>query len=178
MKAIAAGTLGVTLALTLAGAAPAAEPDAAGERVLQSFAQCRTIADQAQRLACFDKAAGALEQAVRAKDVRIVDRGDVNKVRRSLFGFTLPRLNLFGNDEEDGKEQIFTEINSTIAAVRPVANNRVEIRLADETGAVWQTTDPMNFPPKPGAKIRIRRGTLGNFFMMIDGKSVRGMRLR
>lgn len=166
------------IALTLTGTALAAEPDAAGERVVRSFAQCRTIADPTQRLDCFDRAATALERAVTAKDVRIVDRGDVNKVRRSLFGFTLPRLNLFGDDDGGGKEQVFTEINSTIAAVRPVANSRVEIRLADETGAVWQTTDPMNFPPKPGAKIRIRRGTLGNFFMLIDGVSIRGMRLR
>lgn len=161
-----------------AGAAPA--QTGSSDRVLRSFSDCRAVADPTARLACFDKAASALEAAVRAKDVTIVDRADIRKARRSLFGFTLPKINLFGGggrDEED-KADAFTELNTTVASARPAANGRVEIRLADETGAVWQTTDPMNFPPKPGAKIRIRQGTLGNYFLLVDGRSYRGMRLR
>jgi hypothetical protein len=173
MISIAAGTI----ALTLAGSAQGAEPDGAGSRVLQSFAQCRTIIDPAQRLDCFDKAAGALEQAVKANDVRIVDRGDIRKARRSLFGFTLPRLDLFGREDDD-KEPPFTEINTTVASANQVANGRVEIRLADDTEAVWQTTEAVTFPPKRGAKIRIRKGAIGNYFLTFDGKSIRGMRLR
>lgn len=167
-------------ATTLAGTAALAEADGAGERVLRSFAQCRAIADAGTRLDCFDKAAGALEQAVKAKDVRIVDRNDATKVRRSLFGFALPRVNLFGGGDgaADAREPEFTEINTTIAAARAVGHDRVEIRLADETGAVWQTTDPLPFTPKAGTKIRIRKGTLGSYFMNIGGRSVRGMRLR
>ena len=174
MIAIAAGTI----ALALSGSAHAAEPDGAGSRVLQTFAQCRAITDPAQRLDCFDKAAGALEQAVKANDVRIVDRGDIRKARRSLFGFTLPRIDLFGGGDDDAKEPAFTEINTTVASANQVANGRVEIRLADDTEAVWQTTEAVTFPPKRGAKIRIRKGAIGNYFLTFDGKSIRGMRLR
>ena len=170
---IAAGTL----AFALAGPALGAEPDGAGSRVLLSFSQCRAITDPTQRLDCFDKAAGALEQAVKANDVRIVDRGDIRKARRSLFGFTLPRIGLFGRDDDD-KEPPFSEINTTVASSRQIANGRVEIRLADDSGAVWQTTESLTFPPKTGAKVRIRQATLGSYFMQIDGKSVRGMRVR
>ncbi len=151
------------------------------ERVLRSFTDCRAIAAPDARLACFDKAAGALEAAVKAKDVTIVDRQDVRKARRSLFGFTLPKIDLFGGSgptRPDEKEDAFTELNTTVASARPAANGRVEIRLADESNAVWQTTDPMNFPPKPGDKIRIRQGTLGNYFLAVGGRSYRGMRLR
>ena len=164
--------------LATAAAGHAAEPEGTGERVLQRFAQCRSITDPAARLDCFDKAAGALEQAVKAKEVRIVDRGDVRKARRSLFGFTLPSLKLFGGDDADKDEPEFTEINATVASARAVENGRAEIVLADDTKAVWRTTDPLAFPPRAGAKIRIRKGALGNYFMNIDGKSVRGMRLR
>lgn len=173
MISIAAGTI----ALTLAGSAQGADPDGAGSRVLQTLTQCRTITDPAQRLDCFDKATGALEQAVKSNEVRIVDRGDIRKARRSLFGFTLPRIDLFGRDD-DAKEPPFTEINTTVASARQVANGRVEIRLSDDTGAVWQTTEAMTFPPKTGAKIRIRQATLGSYFLTVDGKSIRGMRLR
>jgi len=164
--------------LTVTTAANAAEPETAGSRVLQSFAKCRTISDPGARLDCFDKAATALEQSVKSQEVRIVDRGEVRKARRSLFGFTLPSLKLLGGDKDDRDEEEFREINTTVASARPVENNRVEIRLADDTGAVWQTTEPLAFPPRPGAKIRIRKGTLGNYFLNIDGRSVRGMRLR
>jgi topoisomerase IA-like protein len=51
------------------------------------------------------------------------------------------------------------------------------IRLPD--GAVWQTTDSIGFgsDPKAGQKIVIKRGTLGNYFLRIDGRNgVRGKR--
>jgi len=153
-----------------------------GERVLQGLRDCRAITTAEARLACFDKATAALEAAVQAKDVRIVDRQEIRKARRSLFGFTIPRVALFGGgdgDDDDAKEDAdaFTEINTTVASARAVDNGRVEIRLVGED-AVWRTTDPMAWPPKSGAKIRIRKGTLGNYFIAVDGRSVRGMRIR
>ena len=160
-------------------AAQASAQTGSSERVLRSFTDCRAIAAADARLACFDKAAASLEAAVRAKDVTIVDRQDLRKARRSLFGFTLPKIDLFGGKgRSEDKSDDFTEINTSVASARPVANGRVEIRLADESEAVWQTTDPMNFPPRAGAKIRIRAGAMGNYFLFVDGRSYRGMRLR
>lgn len=150
------------------------------DTVLQSFSACRAIPVAETRLDCFDKAASALESAVRAKDITIVNRQEVRKARRSLFGFAIPRLGLFGGDRDDdatdGPE--FTELNTTIVSVGSLANGRLQLRLA-EGEAVWATTDPVPFPPRPGAKVRIRRGALGNYFIAIDGqRSVRGMRIR
>lgn len=162
--------------------AHAQTPPSGGERVLQSFASCRAIAAPEARLDCFDKAATALETAVKAKDVTIVDRQEVRKARRSLFGFTLPRIALFGGGDDDKSDQkeveAFTELNTTVTSARGVANGRVEFRIA-EGDALWVTTDPMPFVPAAGAKIRIRKGALGNYFISIAGeRSVRGMRLR
>lgn len=167
----------VTLAAVAPGGAAMAQTGS-GDRVLRSFAECRAIAAAEARLACFDKAAASLEAAVKAKDVTIVDRQDVRKARRSLFGFTLPKIDLFGGGRQDEKEEAFTEINTTVASARPGGGGRVEIRLADEGDAVWQVIDPMPFPPKAGAKIRIRQGALGNYFLSVEGRSYRGMRLR
>lgn len=168
------------MVVALGCAAPAQAQTGSSDRVLRSFAECRAIAAPEARLSCFDKAASALEAAVKAKDVTIVDRQDIRKARRSLFGFTLPKIDLFGGGGrgDDDKTADFTEINTTVASARPAANGRAEIRLADEGNAVWQTTDPMPFPPRAGAKIRIRQGTLGNYFLMVDGRSYRGLRLR
>ena len=174
---LAATTGSLVMIMATPGILAAGEPDRAGERVLQSFAQCRAVTDPAQRLACFDKAAGALEEAVKNKEVRILDQEDVRRTKRSLFGFTLPRVGLFGDGEEEEKEE-FSEINTTVTSARQVGNGRVEIRLASDPDAVWQTTEAMTFPPKPGAKIRIRKGAIGSYFITVDGRSVRGMRVR
>ena len=161
-----------------------AEP-ASSARVLDSFARCRPIAAASARADCFDAAARALSAAVQSKDIVLVDRQEVRTARRSLFGFTLPRIGLFDggdHDERDGaragSRDEFKEIETTIAAARPTGNGRVELRLTDGN-ALWTTTDPMSFPPKPGSKVRIRKGTMGNYFIAVEGeRSVRGMRLR
>ncbi|WP_076070080.1 hypothetical protein [Sphingomonas montana] len=169
--------------LGMAGVA-AAQPSGAtptGDAVLQSLSRCRTLAAPDARLDCFDKATTALETAVRSKAVTIVDRQDIRNVRRSLFGFTLPRIALFdGADRGDGRsrEPAFEELNTTIARVQPGANGRVELRLA-EGDAVWSTTDPMPFPPRVGDRIRLRKGAMGNYFLAIAGqRTVRGVRVR
>lgn len=168
-----------TAGLGIVGSAgPALAQDSAGTRVLQSFAQCRSIAASDERLACFDKAAGALEQAVKTKEVRILDKEDVKRTRRSLFGFTLPRVGIFGERDEDGEKEEFTEINTTVSSARQLPNGRVELRLTDEPDAVWQTTEGMTFPPKQGDKIRIRKGAIGSYFITVGGRSYRGMRVR
>ncbi|WP_293975882.1 hypothetical protein [Sphingomonas sp.] len=153
------------------------------DRVLHDFGTCRTTADPAARLACFEKTFDSFEQAVKTKEVTIVDKADMRQARRSLFGFTLPKIDLFsgggsasGAKEEDADE--FSEINTTIASARQVDNGRAEITLADESGAVWRTTDPMKWPPRAGDKIRIRAGALGNYFLFTGGRSYRGMRVR
>jgi hypothetical protein len=163
--------------LLLGAADDASAQDSAADRVVRSFADCRAIPPPEKRLQCFEKATAALEASIKTRDVRILDRSDVRKTRRSLFGLTLPPIRLFGGGD-DTEEEAFTEIKSTVASTRAVANNRVEIRLADEDGATWQTTDPMNFPPRPGAAIRIRKGTMGNYFITVEGRTYRGARVR
>lgn len=150
------------------------------DRVLESLTKCRAVPAADARLACFEQATAALEGAVRSKDVHIVDRQDIRQARRSLFGFTIPRVALFGEGDrgEKTEEPDFDEINTTIVSARSLDNNRAELRIADND-AVWVTVDPMPFPPKPGAKVRIRKGTLGTYFIAVSGeRSVRGMRLR
>lgn len=169
------------IAIAMAGTADSASgqsQDAPRHQVLQSLTQCRAITAADQRLACFDKAAAALEQAVQAKEVRILDKEDVRRTRRSLFGFQLPRVGLFNEGDEEAKREEFAEINTTVASARQVQNGRIEIRLTGEDDAVWQTTEAMTFPPKPGDKIRIRKGAIGSYFISVGGRSVRGMRVR
>jgi hypothetical protein len=174
-RRLVAGTV-----LLVCSSSVAAE-QASSDRVLMTLTGCREVATPSARLECFEKSTNALESAVRAKDVTILDRQDIRNARRSLFGFTLPRFGLFGRgdrEHEPSENNDFEELTTTVSSVRLAANGRVELRLADGD-AVWATTDPMPFPPKPGAKVRIRKGAIGNYFIAVEGlRTVRGMRLR
>lgn len=147
----------------------AATPD-----VVRRLVDCRTQADPAQRLACYDREAAALNQAVEARDVVIADKAEMKTARRGLFGFKLPSLNIFGDGREEDDE--VSEISSTVAAARPIAGVGWRITLAD--GAVWEqiSTDELVMDPRVGDKVTIRRGALGSYRANIDGQ--RGVKMR
>ena len=152
----------------------AAPPAAAGStpEPVKELAACRAIAGAAERLACYDRAAEGLQEAIKRQDVVIVDKQEMQRTRRSLFGFTLPRIGPFKGQEEE------KEITTTVAGVRSIGNGLWELRLPD--GAVWQTVEANSYndDPRTGQKIVIKRGLLGNYFIRVGAdRSVRGHRV-
>src|SRR5687767_10219008 len=76
---------------------------------------CRNVMDPALRLACFDDKVAAMEMAVGKKEIVVVDCPQIRTARRSLFGLTLPNLDIFGGGDADRREgEGFSEIESTI----------------------------------------------------------------
>lgn len=140
--------------------------------VFQAVISCKAIADPAERLACYDRSVSALSTAAEAKDVLVVDRETARKTKRGLFGLALPRIKLFGDNDDEEIEQIESTIGSAYAA-RDGATVYV---LAD--GARWKQTDGRNTFPKAGQPIVIKRGSLGSFFARVNGQTgVRVVRL-
>ena len=162
-------------------AAPAVAQDAS-QRILDTFGACRSVQGTDARLACFEQAYDGFAAQVKTKAVRVIDKKEIATTKRSLFGFSLPKIALFGGGTDGGKtnddEPEFTQIDSTVASVRPIASGRIEFSLAEQGGAVWHSTDPVPFPPKVGDKIHIKRGALGNYFISSGGSRFRGSRMR
>jgi hypothetical protein len=159
-----------------AGAAGAKEQPAPSPLV-SAIDRCRQMTDATQRLACYDSAAAALVKATTAGEVSVVDRSEVRRVRRSLFGFSMPRLPFFSGDTTADETQ--NRLESTITSVQALNNGYFRIVIADNK-AVWETTDSnISFdPPRPGQKITILRGPLGSYFLRINGQvGVRGKRV-
>lgn len=160
LLAAAACLLALPAAAAHAQTAPREAPPAAFARAVQ----CRGVADPQARLACYDREVAALEQAERTSEIRVVDRQQVRQTRRTLFGLTLPDINIFGGD--DGGEAV-NEINSTLRSVSQDAAGKYTFVLAD--GARWRQTDSRNlFEPKPGEPIRIRRAAMGSFMANVN----------
>lgn len=167
---------GGTLALQLTiGTASAKPKDAALPPTMLKLSDCRTIANDTQRLACFDREVAALDSEIRAKQVAVVDRADVRKTRRTLFGIPLPEIKLFSNDDEP---QI-KEITAVITSINRTADGRIAFTLDD--GAVWAQTDdfPVYSAVKAGQKVTLKRGAFGSFFAdFVKAASVRAKRVR
>ena len=167
----------LALAAISATGAAAAKPklkDARSNALLQALAACRGIADEKARLDCYDGASARLAEAVDKKELVVLDQQEIRETRRSLFGFSVPNIPLFRGEAggDDGK------LETTIAAASPLEGGKWQIRLED--GAVWQTSETrLNLSdPRRGQKIVIQRGTLGNYFLRIDGqRGVRGRRV-
>lgn len=110
------------------------------------------------------------------QEVIVADRTQIRKARRSLFGLTLPSLDIFGgSDAEQGEGEGFSEIESTIRQAY-VQSYRWNVVLEDGARWVQVDTKPPSRDPRPGQKIRIRRAALGSFLANIDGQTAIRMR--
>src|SRR5688500_16536432 len=99
----------VNCALLLASTASAAPSKTPESPLIREIAACKQQVDDAARLACYDKTAAALTDATASGAVMVVEREDVRKTRRSLFGFSLPKLPFFsGDDSQDDKQDELT----------------------------------------------------------------------
>ena len=152
------------------------KPAVATSPLVTALDACRTIADGAERLACYDKASAALVGATATGEVSVVDRKELKQARRALFGFTMPKLPFFAGDSsgEDEKD----EIDSTVKSARQIGYERYQIILAD--GAIWETSQTsVSFSePRKGQKVHIKRGPLGSYFIEVDGQvGVKGRRV-
>ncbi|HET9429321.1 MAG TPA: hypothetical protein VFO69_13270 [Allosphingosinicella sp.] len=160
--------------------APGLAQDITPERpeVIERITACRAITASAERLACFDREVTALEAATAAREIAVVDREQVRRARRSLFGLRLPDLGIFGDDDDGGEDvAAVREINSTIASSYIGQDGRMAFVLTE--GGVWVQTDGRRQRPRAGQPIRIRRGPLGSYIASIDEHAgVRVVRLR
>jgi hypothetical protein len=175
------GRCGRILAVAaLAALVPASAPakpkaqDARSNALIQALSACRGVTDEKARLDCYDQASARLAEAVDKKELVVLDRQEIQETRRSLFGFSVPNIPLFRGESggDDGK------LETTIAGASRLEGGKWQIRLQD--GAIWQTSETrLNLSdPRPGQKIVIQRGTLGNYFLRIDGqRGIRGRRV-
>jgi hypothetical protein len=167
MTTMAVRVIGVALAAALCGTGASAQtkPEARSA-MLQKLVDCRKLTEEPARLACYDAATAALDQAEAKGDVVIVDREQARKVRRQAFGFSLPSMSLFERGES---EEELENVNGRIGAVRFNNSGKLVLRLED--GATWEQTDvtPISLTPKPGQSVKIRKATLGSYLLSVDG---------
>jgi hypothetical protein len=172
------------LAAVLLAGAPAAlsvqrNDSAPRAELFDALMRCRTIVEPAARLQCFDAAAANLETAAARRDIVVVDRAQVREGRRRLFGLALPRIPIFGSDDDEEQEDRVTTIEAVVASVGQNGDGQWIITLRE--GGVWAQTDdrPLALSPRPGQRVVINRASMGTFMMRINNQpGVRARRIR
>lgn len=166
MPRVAQSLVGVAILGMLAAAPALAQdmPKTATPKLFEDVVNCRAIQDPDQRLACYDRGVAALETAQKSNELYVADKAAMKEARRGLFGFSLPKLKIFG-DEDLGD---LDELETTIAGVSTGQRGYV-FTLPD--GARWAQTDKRYMDkPKIGAKIKIEKASLGSYMASINKK--------
>jgi hypothetical protein len=127
---------------------------------------CRCVSDSAERLACYDKAAATIGEAVAKRDLVVMDRESVKKTKRGLFGFSIPNLGIFGDDNDEVE---IKQIEGTIVSTAYNADGGYIFVLADDSR--WSQIDskPFALAPRNGDKVVVKKGVLGSYFLTVAG---------
>jgi hypothetical protein len=179
MKRSLAAAYAVLLALPGFAAASAPSPAVPAAKPVAALQTCRTLTDATARLACYDRAVDALAAATASGDVVVVERTEVRKARKGLFGFTLPRIG-FLTGKPDNAEDVADEkqLATVVTAARSIGNGKW--RFTVEGGGLWETVETnMGFTdPAPGKKVVIEKGSLGAYFVTVEkGRRVQAKRI-
>lgn len=172
-RAVKLTALSMVLALPQTAAAQQVAPEAPAPQI-DRLINCRSIADPQQRLACYDREAGAVAESLARKDLVVVDRDQVKKTKRTLFGLSIPNLGLF----DDDKETEVSQVEGEVARVARNGDGGFVFFLKD--GARWSQIDsrPIALEPEPGDKVIIKRAALGSYMLSVNRQpSVRVQRI-
>ena len=156
-------------ALLMLVSVPAVAADKKGQNdtpaQLQRLLACKSVVEASQRLACFDRETAATEVAIQRNDLVAMDRAKIRATRRSLFGFSMPSLGIFGRDDKDAIKQID-------GVVAGVARGMDGFRVSLQDGSRWAQTDgkAIALEPRVGHKVIVKRGALGSFLMSVAGQ--------
>jgi hypothetical protein len=143
------------------------------EDTIEQLRSCRAIADPDQRLACYDREVGEVIAATDEGTLQVVDRADVEETKRGLFGFSLPKIKLFGGEEGE-----MTELETTIADVRREGREGWIFTTAE--GSVWRIAETKLGwrPPQEGQTVVFKKAAMGSYFIRVNGQiGVKGKRI-
>lgn len=141
---------------------------------LESLRNCAEMIENDMRLACYDAAIAKLLVQQEAGEIRLVDKEDIAETRRSLFGFSLPKLGVFGS----GDDTESNVLKSKIVSVRRLGSDKWLISITE--GSVWQVSNaPRRFKPEVGDPIELEKAAMSSYWVRLDGAlGVKGRRVQ
>lgn len=150
----------------VAFAAPAAAQDnPPPPEVLDQVLACGGVANEAERLACYDRAVAQLRAAHESGSLVAVDRQQVQEIERDAFGFSLPSLPQIFRRSDSSTPEV-AEMQLTVERVSFRGDGTGTFVMSN--GQVWSQIDGMNARHvRVGTQVVIRRATMGSFMLSV-----------
>jgi hypothetical protein len=159
----------VLIIAALLAAAPAV-PAIAQSSDRAAFERCGTIADPAQRLACFD---AALRETDADRQRRAAEqRAAEERAKREQFGLSEQAVEQQqAQREPERPPPVRVEaVEAQVSRATVDGLGRWTIEMSD--GAVWRQTEtiPTFQPPRRGDTVNVRKGILGAFLLQVGSQ--------
>ena len=129
----------------------------------QDVYACKAIAEDVERLACYDAAVGRLQAAEEAGKIATVTEQDIEDAQRSSFGLPTISMPSFGLAREN------EAIEEVSVAVKSLSGAPGALRITLENGQVWAQTDDRPIKALGQSEAVIKTAALGSFKMKLDG---------
>lgn len=157
--------LTATITMGTMASAKEAETPQPPPAALTRVVACSSVTDPSERLSCYDREVKSMSEAQQKGDLIAMDRQQVRKTKRSLFGLALPDLGVFGDSGSDDGD---SAIETTIKSVSETPDRKWIFTVAE--GSRWVQLDTRNFvvDPAPGQPIRIRRAAMGSYLANVN----------
>lgn len=154
--------MGMMLVVSAAQTDAKLPPDAPQAVAVSRLLACQSVADGAARLACFDRESMAMRGALSRRDLVVVDRDEIRRTRRSLFGLSLPSMAFLGSDKEE-----INHIDSVLEATSRNRDGGFVFRLEDDSR--WTQVDdrPFALEPRRGEKVVVKRAAMGSYMLTV-----------
>jgi len=156
--------------LAIAAVGPAEAQLSEADMARAPFEECGRIADDGQRLACFDR---ALRETNADRERRLAEQREAEeRLKRQQFGFE-------GSPAQEAQRRV------TPPQERPVEIERVEVQVASadvdrlgrwtiamSDGSVWRQTEtvPTFQAPRKGQTVSVRKGMLGSYLLRVGSQ--------
>ena len=116
---------------------------------------CADLADDGERLGCYDAAVGRLQAAEEAGEVTTVTRAEVENVQKEAFGFSLPSLPKLAMPKFGGGKDNDGTLEALTVAVTSIRSSKINgLTITLENGQVWQQSDSrrVNYSKRRGVE--------------------------
>ncbi|WP_052028216.1 hypothetical protein [Sphingobium sp. C100] len=172
-----AAVLLIGLALSADGAFARTSQSTTSAKLFDDLVQCRSVSGGDDRLACYDRAVTAMQDAQSKNEMAVIDKDSVRQAKRQQFGLNAFAASQLDSKSEGGVDDL-DEIQSTIVGVDPLARGRWLLRLGD--GSQWQTVEAVAYRvPKANMAVTVKRAALGTFLIRPTGwPAVRARRIK
>ena len=144
--------------LLIATAIAAVQTGDPEQAVTKDLRACRAIAAAEARLACFDRAASVIDEAVASNRIRIVDPEKQKKQQSARFGLV---------QSQTDESRRLNHLEGRLASSMTRADGRLVLVLAD--GSSWRQVDdyPLRHTPHAGDPVVIDLTSLGSYRLRV-----------